>query len=386
MSFYRLAIAFTLALFLLPLAVQAEDVSPVTASEEEMAEEAPEARIQSSDSEALEELEESLEEDIAVKHTIEQRRRARRERSLLPANSPGKEVSESIPMLQSMEELHEDLSEDIVGLADNIDSFFVNQQIVEGRNRTNARISNGFSFIDETGYQNDFDFKFRLRLPGLKQKLSLEFEDDYNDNTSVGNNNVRANNLYSTRPDGASRGGLSYFESLKGFDAKLTGGLEWNNGAVAYGRFRIQRNFVINKWQKLTFIHDYFDDTEARRGQFAIFNYDFSLNKSLILRFLNEELYKDEFHTFETGHGLSLFHTINDRNIISYNFRLNSLNAAGDSSFFINAYVLNVIYRHSIYKKFLFGDIGPALLFPKEDDWEGQPAITFRIELILGNI
>lgn len=338
-----------------------------------------------SDDEMLEQLEEDLEKSILEKHEIELQAKKKRDQLKLPPNSPGSRKPVDPPILERMEDLHTELSDDIVGIADNIDAFFVNDPFVEGRNKTNAKINNSFIFLEDEGFRNDFDFKFRLRLPQLKEKLSLEFDDDF-DETELSNENNRRAQILNTQRNSGSRGGLSYYETLKGFSTKLTGGIEYNHGLIGYWRFRVNRNFILSKNQKITFLHDYFDDTRDRKGQTAIINYDYSFTKQLVFRIVNEETYRDEFNTFETWHGLTLYHQLNEKNFMSYDYRIRSVNPAGRDTFYLDLHTASIVYRRLLYRKHLYGEVGPAIFFPKEKKFEGLVGITFKIELIVGNI
>jgi len=321
----------------------------------------------------LDELEEDMEQDFEARAAI--RKKVIETRHEKPENAP---------IVDKLEEVHAELSDDIVGVADGIDSFFVTRDVVDSRNTSHIRLGNAISMIEGEGVKNDFDFKLRLRLPQLKEKLQLEFEDDFYDSND---GNTRASQYYSAQQrDARSRGGFAYYENLKGFRTKLTAGLEYDHEVIVFGRFRIFRDFIISPKKKITFIHDYFDDTRDRKGQRGVLYYDYAFNKRLTLRFLNEELYQDEFNTFETGHGLSLFQKVDDRRFMAYNYRVNSLNPGGQDTFYLNSHVVSVVYRHRLFKKHLFGEVGPAVIWPKDKDFEGQLALTIRFELIIGNI
>ncbi|MBY0385696.1 hypothetical protein K2X05_11120 [bacterium] len=287
----------------------------------------------------------------------------------------------------TMKDLHTNLSENIIGVADKIDSFFINKSITDGRNRTNIRLTNITSSIEEQGIRNDFDFKLRLRLPQLKRRIQIEFEDDaLVDDKAASRDNLTQNNVTRSQQQGGSRGGLSFYQRFIGLDAKLSSGVEVRSQLIVFARFRLSKDFVLTPKQKITFIHDVFDDTVDNKGQIGILNYDYSFNKFYMLRFSNEENYRDNTNTFQTTHGLSLFHPISDRNFISYNYRVESINPGGVSSFYLNTHVLNVSFRRKLYREHLFYETGPGLVFPKSHDFEGLWAFVFKLEVIFGNV
>jgi hypothetical protein len=287
-----------------------------------------------------------------------------------------------------MKNFHTNLSENIVSFADSIDSFFINRSITDGRNRTNIRLTNTTNSIEGSGVNNDFDFKLRLRLPHLKRKIQLEFEDDalVNDSTGARDNLTQVGGTRNARQQGGSRGGLSFYQKLLGIETKLTSGLEVRSELIVFGRFRVSKDFVLTPKQKITFIHDVFDDTTDNKGQIGILNYDYTFNKSFLLRFANEETYRDINNTLQTIHGLSLYQQISDRNFLSYNYRVESLNPEAQSTFYLNAHVVNVSFRRKLYREHIFYETGPGLIFSKAHNFEALWAFVFKLELIFGNV
>jgi hypothetical protein len=381
-------------LFFCLLTASLFDLRGVSAQEEpDSAQELPESEAPSpatyqkapGDDQLIEEMEDHIEEDLYKKNDIDVKARERRRRLKLPPNSPGSRKPEEPPILEQMEDFHAELSDDIVGIADNIDSFFGNDEIIEGRNHTNIRLSEGISILEERGAKNEFDFKFRLKLPQLQERLALEFDDDYDEN-DVSNNTSRTTRVLRTQRNTGSRGGLAFYQELKGIQTKLTGGLEYKHEVIGYWRFRLMKDLLLSKKKKITFIHDYFDDTIDRKGQTAIINYDYSFSKTKVLRFANEETYRDEFNTFETWHGFSFYHTFNEKTSFAYDYRVKSVNPAGQKNFHLEFHTVDVVYRRLLYRKHLYGEIGPAVFFPKDHDFEALFGITLKLEVIFGNI
>jgi hypothetical protein len=45
---------------------------------------------------------------------------------------------------------------------------------------------------------------------------------------------------------------------------------------------------------------------------------------------------------------------------------------------------LRVRYRHSFWRRWLFGEVAPQIRFPRDMDFEGIPGILFRLEMFFG--
>jgi hypothetical protein len=380
-------IVFMLAAFKVPMTSMAQEIqsdAELSAEEEHLLEEDAE-RVDTMISETGGPTPHSkvLEEDTfsGVIDYLEQ------EQYLIEKELERQRIERSKKFSDKVKDFHTHLSEDIVSIADSIDTFFVNKNILDSRNRSNIRLTNTANIVEKRDFDNDFDFKIRLRLPHLLKKIQLEFEDEALVDDTVGaRDNLTQTPEARAQQQGGNRGALSFYQDLMGIETKLSTGVEFRSEIVLFGRFRITKNFVLTPRQKITFIHDVFDDTTDNKGQLGILNYDYSFNNKLMLRFLNEENYRDINNTFRTTHGLSLYHRLSDRNFLSYNYRAESINPEGQSTFFLNTHVLNVNFRRRLYREHLYYELGPGMIFPKTEGFEGLLAFMFRLELIFGNV
>lgn len=287
----------------------------------------------------------------------------------------------------SLVDIHESLSADIVDISEGVDTFFVNDRIIEGRNKTHVRLLNTSSSIEREGTDNNVDIRVRFRLPRLEDKIQVEVNSLNDSNTSDGDaaTNVNAAQIANTNQRQDTTAGLSFFKDVLGIRSKFTAGVIFRDFAP-YGRFRVSKNHVFNDKNNINFIADVFGDTEDRTGQRNTLYYDHSFNKRWLFRVFNESIYRHEFHTFETGHGLTLFHAINDRNSIAYTASISSINPQTSHAFYVSSYDLFPTYRYRIYKQHAFFDVIPRLSFPKKYEFETNWSLTIRLEIIFGSV
>lgn len=285
----------------------------------------------------------------------------------------------------TLSDIHESLSADIVGFSESVDTFFVNERIIDGRNRTNIRMLGSAASIEREGTRSDVDFRFRFRLPRLENKLQVEVD---NLNNTVGDNDTVAssnNNQIRQNQRQDTTAGLSFFKDVLGIRSKLTLGFIFRDTAP-YGNFRLSKNIQFTENDNLMLISDVFGDTEDRTGHRGTIYFDHKISDSWLFRIFNESIYRNEFHTFETGHGLTLYQVINDRNSLAYTASVSSINPQTEHSFYAASYDLFPTYRYRIYKKHAFFDIIPRLSFPKIYDFQTNWSITLRLEVIFGSI
>lgn len=293
----------------------------------------------------------------------------------------------------SLADIHEYLSQDIVGISESIDTFFVNDRIIDGRNRTHVRVLSALTTIEREGSQADVDFRLRFRLPRLEEKIQFEVNNldnninaaDSGDANTVNTPANTANQLQPAAQRQQTTAGFSFFKDVIGIRSKLTTGFIFKDTAP-YGNWRLSRNFQLTEKDNLMFINDVFGDTKDRTGHRFTAYYDHNLSQNLMFRFSNESVYRNEFHTFNTVHGTTLFQVMNDRNSIAYTASIASQNPQDLHSFFLSSYDIYSTYRYRIYKRHAFFDVIPGLSFPKKYDFETTWSIIFRLEIIFGSV
>ena len=133
-------------------------------------------------------------------------------------------------------------------------------------------------------------------------------------------------------------------------------------------------------------ITNWYAEKQDNTAQFNTIYYDYALKTNLLFRLSNETAYRDLNHTFDTFHGLFLFHELNDRNTISYSAGVHAQNPADSHNYFLAEYFVGPNWRHRLYKRFLYVDGGPTLTWPKLQNFEPIWSFTVHLEVIFGKI
>lgn len=309
--------------------------------------------------------------------------------SLTKSDEGSKDPSYSVDSIEEdtfddLAETHDQISEEIVKYAQQIDLYFANERFVYRRNNSYIRFVNAVIFAETRGIKNEFDFKLRLRLPFLKEKLQFEFDSEAQEYNLK--DPQRPAFVQNTRRSGRSNSGLSYLEKIFDFETKFTAGADYNHGFIPYGQIRIYRDFKLDKDHNISFRHDLYGETDDGYEQTGVISYEWRLMPDLFLRFINEERYEFKTHVFETLHGPNLYHQINDRHAMAYSFLVRSKNNQTGHAFYADQYILGTVYRYRAYKKHLYFEIGPGLVFPKDNHFEGLMTFLIKLDVIFGNL
>lgn len=293
--------------------------------------------------------------------------------------------------LEKLEDVRDDISDDIETLASRIDSFFVNENVIYGRNNTNIRLFNTLSWIEKEGTSGNVDFKVRLQLPRLKNRLQFEVErqlDDYtvDRGSGGGSGSSGGSSLNRNAAPQRTRAGFSFFGDVARIQTKITSGLEYNKGFDPYANLRLSRAFKMSHTQNLTTIANFFAGVQDKTKQITTIYYDIALKNNVLFRFLNEGTYRDLEHKFETIHAFILFHEMNDRNSMSYTVSVRGANPPVYSTFYASEYYIGTTLRHRLYKRFLYLEGSPGVSYPKIKDFDSVLQFYLRLEIIFGKI
>tara|TARA_R110001599_G_scaffold353885_1_gene602449 strand:+ start:21104 stop:22216 length:1113 start_codon:yes stop_codon:yes gene_type:complete len=228
----------------------------------------------------------------------------------------------------------------------------------------------------EDGNTNNVRLRGKLYLPNLSKRLNLVFNDGDGDELDP-DSDLR---------DGGSNLGLVY-EVTDGKSSRvdLTLGLRWNRLRPGI-RYRYQGHFWdVNSYRLTQRLQWDTKDRLFATSQAEIYR---ALSKNTILRWNNKAVYGQETDGTEWITRLSLFqrtktHEGNHRVGINY---YGSVKGITDPESYVRNYTVGVLFRRSIFRKFLFLELEPAYHYRKRDPDEKRQfawsvALRFQIAL-----
>lgn len=294
--------------------------------------------------------------------------------------SEDEKKSTSQPKTHKVDSFHAALSRSISGSADWIDSFFGEERSEIEEEDSSLRLK--FSGLKETGEAVDYKVKARLHLvlPNLERKLHLFassiLEEDENDVEYLdpdGAEYDRRRSLYLS---------MRYFiETAENMNLSLRAGLKIRSLTPAV--FAGPRYSYITKWGSwnFRFIEDltYFTDNGWESN--CTFDFEKSFTETVFYRIKYTGKWQDKEPGYVYWVDNDLYHTISDNKAVNYRVRALFDRHPGNQL----TYVLTAIrYRKGFYRKWLFYEISPQVVFRKEKDFHPSPGITLSLEFLLG--
>lgn len=291
--------------------------------------------------------------------------------------------------LNTIEKGRSELSEELISASNSIDEYFSNTAYLKTRNATNIRLTNQSALIEDSGYENNFDFAIRLKLPRSQNKLQLEIDNSVDaleterDTNQVYRNIDRDSNLRANN----TKTGLNYYDRFMDTDVRLTAGFDFNKKLIPWTNLKLKNDFFLSKSRNhyIQLINDFYGETLRGTEHRAQLNYNYKINSHLLLRQANSSVYRDFGNTFEVINSLIFFDKLSEKNSMSYSYAAVSNNLSAVSSYYLNRHLVDVGFRRRLFKKHYYISVVPGLIIPKEKSWEVLTALQVKFDVYIGN-
>ncbi|MGB3624012.1 hypothetical protein FT643_05865 [Ketobacter sp. MCCC 1A13808] len=293
----------------------------------------------------------------------------------VPYDEPGY-VDRSVEYLV---ESREKLSDALENMGRRMDAYFAGEKFQTYNNDSYAILRLGGKWYEGAEFDPDFNVKFRLDMPGTKERyrLVLQYGDD-NDRSLEERN--RPSEAASTSDQNSLFAGL--LRTLDGgtgeWETKLSAGVKVKAPPDPFVRSTGLRQFKLSP-----------DWNLQLRGQAEWFNSDgFHGDVDIILDNLVAENFlfrsntlldwREELDTLEFGQVFSLYQQLPGTRAIEY--QLGAFGTGYDYSE-VDIVYLSAAYRSQPYKDWLYLSVIPEVAFPREENFHQTFSITVLLEV-----
>lgn len=301
----------------------------------------------------------------------------------IPAGPESPEASSESEGDTIIDRYHRDLSEDILGIADRLDSFFDSDRTVAEENRTRLRIKL-YSLV-EKGAKPAFDIKtsFRLSLPKLQKKLNLmisgEPENALNPNNTPTED--RREEFESTDKQNLILS-LQYKikETLRRYISANVGLRFSRITPVFYAEGRYRHQVKLDAWifrftQSLKWLTD--EGLESR----TLIDLERPVSNRFFFRTTADGSWFEHRDGFFYNLNLYFFQHLSSRRVLSYEW-INDFQTRPDNR--LEEIVLQMRYRQKIWRNWIFYEVSPRVTFPRDEGFSSIPGIALKLEAIIG--
>jgi hypothetical protein len=260
-----------------------------------------------------------------------------------------------------------------------MDAYFAGESFYSDKNNTYLRLRIAEKWIEGGRLEPEFDYKFRLDLPGTKERyrLVLSYQDD--NEQSLEARNRPSETAVPTNDQSLFAGLLRTLSDEGGeWETKLSAGVKVKLPPDPFVRAKGRRFVDIGPIWELEFRSsaEWFNSSGFHGDFDVIFERlvwgDRLLRASTLLDWREEE------DSLEFGQVFSLFQSLSEKEALEYQV---GVFGSSLSQSRINTYYLSAKYRRNTYKDWLFMDVLPELAFPRDESFSGVASITITFEI-----
>ncbi len=279
---------------------------------------------------------------------------------------------------------HRGLSEELIGMADWLDSFFDADRSVAEENETRLRIK--VSSLLEEHADPDFSIKanLRLSLPKTERRLNLLISGEPGDDLTPDNTPAedRREEFESTDEQNLMVS-LQYRlkETLRRNISTNVGVRFSRTTPVFYAEGRYRHHVELDRWilrftQSLKWFADEGLESKAR------FDLERPVSERFFFRTTAEGSWFEHREGLFYNFNLSFFHYLSPRRVLRYEW-VNSFRTEPENR--LEETVLQMRYRQRIWRNWIFYEVSPRVSFPRDGGFSPVAGIALRIEAVIGN-
>jgi len=291
--------------------------------------------------------------------------------------------------LSVIDSTHKSLSTSLFYLSDHIDAFFGGERSNDLPNASRLRFLLNFNKEESSPYKTKGAVKLNIALVETQKKLKISFKNKYeksheqtsNEKKSETNDKNDQNQAIENFETEVTEN--NYYEKLKElfkWRIRVDSGIQLDFPPDPFLRFSAIKSATFGNYE-LRATQQFFYYLKSKAGETTKLDIDRPISENVLFRYENDLTWTDNTDKFTFFSGPIIYQKINDERGISYNAKI-----FGESkpTWFVNDYRIEITYRRSILKKWLFMELNPYVHFPKGRDWESTLGFNLRFELVVG--
>jgi len=264
-----------------------------------------------------------------------------------------------------------------------LDLFFAGEQVEYKANASYLRLALETKFSKQGELSLEPVFKFKLDLPTLKKRLKLVIESHIPEQETLSEANIDSSLQDEDPSISTTTGAFKYFfGTVKNWRTSTSIGVRLNRMLNPFWRMRMKREWDLDyDWyfkaqQRLYYFHD---DGWGERTQF-IFEKPFY---SYFITSKSEAKWRHNERLMRYAQVFSIKKKLSSIRAIKYELGILFEN---QPNVIVTDYYFKMTYRRLLYKDWLFYEMSPELLFPREDSFKANPSVLMRFEVKFSNL
>jgi hypothetical protein len=281
--------------------------------------------------------------------------------------------------MDGLDRWQERMSENVVSLANNIDSFFADDRVIEESGETYIRVSTEVRFEDGQQLTGKLSLKGSLALPYLENRFQVFVDSDGRErDLKEGLDEVDE----VTEDDKSVFTGIRFVpRETPRTRVSVDGGLRWYGGPSPFVRLRTRRIWEFDEWAFRATHRVYWFQ---HRGFGTQLNLDFDrwLDDSHFFRYTPSAIWSEESSGVDWRQSFSVYHYITDNHMIG---AVVDVQGITHPTFRPEKYEATLRWRQQTKRDWIFFEVRPGLAFPRDNEFQPTVIVTFKMDFLFGD-
>lgn len=272
------------------------------------------------------------------------------------------------------------LSEKFVDLVSGIDRFFGDERNYQESRDSVLQID----FTRVMGYGGEHRFIYagraKVHLPNTEKRLHLLIESDPDKHTGSDASRKQAVQTGVQSAPASYGAGVRYEKAeQERWHFSTDGGLKFQGlNTTPFARTRLSYAMPLDEWQmKASETLFWFNTIGA--GETTQLDFERKTSETMMFRATSNATWLHDKQNMDLRQDFTSFHTLDDRRALLYQA---SVVGVSRPSAHVNDYVLLLLYRYRLHRKWMFLEVSPQLHFPRERQFRSSGMLSLRLEML----
>ena len=278
---------------------------------------------------------------------------------------------------RAVDAFHASVSSRVERTAKRVDAFFADDRYYADTTETYARLGLQTTFESGESAESEAQLRVRVDLPGTEERLRLFIEGG---EPEVGEG-TESGSIPAALDDNDYNVGLeAQLAQIGAWDIRPGVGVKAGTPPDPFLRLRAIRYWQFGEWLSRfsAGAAEFLDDgTEIQTR----LDFDRKLSPDWLFRFANRVRWLDRKDRVDATQTLTLFQRLNSRAGVGYDV---GLRANDDPDWEVSAYFVQMRGRYRAYRKWLFVELAPQVVFREEDDYDPSLRLAIRVDAVFG--
>lgn len=290
--------------------------------------------------------------------------------------------------LKAADESQVEVSERLYKFSTFVDNFFSNSEFEQESEDSRLRVSIDSEFQEHADPSVQPRLNLSLPLSNTKKKLRLLLESNDDENQLQENPNVNSNLAGNTTEESFSSAlGLQILADAK-FDIRGDVGIKFYTPIDPFTKIRVRRTFKMDTVEMRLTETLQWRDSEGNSSDLKM-EMEYPFRSSYFFRSYSNLTYWDVDSYWAASQSFTLYDQLNEKTVIAYSIGIQGQNEneTHDKKIdIVNYYWIETRYRKNFYKDWLFYEVTPGFIYPREYDFDALAKLELKLEAVFGNI